>query len=76
MIVRVAARGLLTIPSVIRRKLGMAKNTLVRVDMDEWNSRIVLTPITSDHVYALRGKYKGRGLLKALATERARKKDR
>ena len=74
MIVRMAARGLLTIPSVIRRKLGLAERTLVRVDMDERNSRIVLTPITSDHVYALRGKYKGRGLLKALATERVRKR--
>jgi bifunctional DNA-binding transcriptional regulator/antitoxin component of YhaV-PrlF toxin-antitoxin module len=76
MIVRMAARGLLTIPSAIRRKLGMAEHTLVRVDMDERNSRIVLTPITSDHVYALRGKFKSRGLLKALATERARNKDR
>ncbi len=66
MIVRVTAKGLFTIPSAIRRKLGMTVRTSVHMDVDEQTRKIVLTPITREYVQGLRGKYKGRGLLKAL----------
>ena len=76
MIVRMAANGVLTIPSMVRHKLSMTTRCHVLMNVDEQNHRIVLTPITSNRINALRGKYKGRGLLKALATEQARKKNR
>jgi hypothetical protein len=31
---------------------------------------IILTPITREYIQSLRGKYKGRGLLEALAAEK------
>lgn len=38
--------------------------------------RIVLTPILRDLIQSLRGKYKGKKLLAALAAEKKREKDR
>jgi hypothetical protein len=42
----------------------------VRLDVDEPGRKIVLTPITREHIQCLRGKYKGKGLLKALTAEK------
>ena len=70
MIVRMAAKGLLSIPLAIRRKFGMTTRTRVRMDVDEQACKIVLTPITREYVQSLRGKYKGKGLLKVLAAEK------
>lgn len=70
MIVRMATNGLLTIPLAIRRKFGMKTSTRVHLDVDEQNCKIVLTPITHEYIQNLRGKYKGKGLLRALALEK------
>jgi bifunctional DNA-binding transcriptional regulator/antitoxin component of YhaV-PrlF toxin-antitoxin module len=75
MIVRMAAKGLLTIPSAIRRKLGMMARVRVHLDVDEQARRIVLTPITCEYILSYRGKYKGKGLLKSLSTEKKRGED-
>jgi bifunctional DNA-binding transcriptional regulator/antitoxin component of YhaV-PrlF toxin-antitoxin module len=72
MIVRMAAKGLLPIPPAIRRKFRMTARTRVHMDVDEQTRKIVLTPITCEYVQGLRGKYKGKGLLKALAAEKKR----
>jgi len=72
MIVRMAAKGLLLIPPAIRRKFGMTARTRVHMDVDDQTRKIVLTPITREYVQGLRGKYKGKGLLKALAAEKKR----
>ena len=72
MIVRMAAKGLLSIPLAIRRKFGMTARTRVHMDVDDQTRKIVLTPITREYVQGLRGKYKGKGLLKALAAEKKR----
>lgn len=69
------SKGQVVIPSKIRRKLGIGEGTYIRIDLDEANKRIILTPITREYVHSLRGKYKGRGLLKALIAEKKREKD-
>ena len=68
-------KGQIVIPSKVRRRLGMKKGTRVQVDVDEQARKIVLTPITREYIQSLRGKYKGRGLLKALAAEKKREKE-
>jgi AbrB family looped-hinge helix DNA binding protein len=68
-------KGQIVIPSKIRRKLGMKEGTRIQVDVDEQAHKIVLTPITRDYIQSLRGKYKGKGLLKALAAEKKREKE-
>lgn len=73
MILRMTAKGLLSIPSAIRRKFGMKTRTRVHMDVDEQTRKIVLTPITREYIHGLRGKYKGKGLLKALIEEKSRR---
>ncbi len=65
-----SVKGLIVIPSSIRRKFGINESTRIQIDVDEANSRIILTPITREFVHSLRGKYKGRGLLKSLMAEK------
>ena len=67
-------KGRIVIPSEIRREFRMREGTRVRIDVDEPTRRIILTPITRERIQSLRGKYKGKGLLKALAAERKREK--
>lgn len=68
-------KGQIVIPSKIRRKLGMTESTRIQVDVDEQTHKIILTPITREYIQSLRGKYKGKGLLKALAAEKKREKE-
>lgn len=75
MIVRMASKGLLSIPLIVRRKFGMTARTLVHMDMDERNCKIVLTPITREYIQGLRGKYRGKGLLKSLVAEKKHEKE-
>lgn len=70
MIVRMAANGVLTIPSRIRRKLGMTARIRMHLDADEHSHKIVLTPVTHEYIQKLQGKYKGKRLLRALALEK------
>ena len=68
-------KGQIVIPSKIRRKFGIKEGTRVQIDVDEQRQRIILTPVTRDYVQNLRGKYKGRSLLNALAAEKKRERD-
>jgi AbrB family looped-hinge helix DNA binding protein len=68
-------KGQIVIPSKVRRKLGIKEGTRVQVDVEENTHRIILTPITRDYIEGLRGRYKGKGLLKALAAEKKRERD-
>lgn len=74
MIVQMSGKGLLTIPSAIRRKFGLTSRSCVNMDVDERNHIIVLTPITHMSIQGLRGRYKGKGLLKALTAEKENRK--
>ncbi|OGI42391.1 MAG: hypothetical protein A2150_04705 [Candidatus Muproteobacteria bacterium RBG_16_64_11] len=66
-IVRMTAKGVISIPLEIRRKFGMKSRTRVHVDVDERGFKIILTPGTRKYVQSLCGKYRGIGLLKSLA---------
>ncbi len=63
-------KGQVIIPAAIRRKLSIKKGTRFQIELDERSKKIVLTPITREFIHTLRGKYRGRGLLKALAAEK------
>jgi AbrB family looped-hinge helix DNA binding protein len=68
-------KGQIVIPAKIRRKFGIKEGTRVQVDIDENAHRILLTPVTRGYIQSLRGKYKGKGLLTALAAEKKREKE-
>ncbi|MBM3143425.1 MAG: AbrB/MazE/SpoVT family DNA-binding domain-containing protein [Chloroflexi bacterium] len=69
------SKGQVVIPSKIRRKLGIKEGTYIQIDVDELNKRIILTPVTREYVHSLRGKYKGKGLMKALMAEKKREQE-
>jgi AbrB family looped-hinge helix DNA binding protein len=60
-------KGYIVIPAKVRRKFGITHGTRIWLDVDDATRRIILTPITSEYIMGRLGKYKGKGLLKALA---------
>lgn len=68
-------KGQIVIPSQVRRKLGIKEGTRIQIEVDEQANRIILTPITREYIHSLRGKYKGKGLLKALMAEKKRERE-
>jgi AbrB family looped-hinge helix DNA binding protein len=69
-------KGQIVIPSSVRRKLGIREGTRIQIDVDDKTQKIILTPITREYINSLRGKYKGKGLLKALMAEKKREQER
>ena len=69
------SKGQVVIPSKIRRRLGIREGTYIQIEVDEANKRLILTPVTREYVHSLRGKYKGKGLMKALLAEKNREKE-
>jgi AbrB family looped-hinge helix DNA binding protein len=76
MVTYATVKGQIVIPSSVRRKLGIKEGTRIQIDVDEDAQKIILTPITREYIHSLRGKYKGKGLLKALMAEKQREKER
>ncbi len=72
----ITSRGRIVIPSEIRRQLGITGGTRIRIDVDEQAKKIILTPVTREFVHSLRGKYRGRGLMKALISEKTQEGER
>jgi len=68
-------KGQIVIPSSVRKKLGIKAGTRIQVELDEDNERIILKPITRGYIHSLRGKLKGKGLLKELEAEKARERE-
>ncbi len=68
------SKGQVVIPSKIRRQLGIKEGTRIQIEVDEHN-RLILTPVTREYIQSLRGKYKGKGLMKALIAEKNREKE-
>lgn len=66
-------KGQIVIPAKIRKKYGIKAGTKIEV-IDE-GERIVLQPITPAYVRSLRGKYKGKGLLKELCEEKKQERE-
>ena len=68
--IRVTSNGRIVIPALVRHRLGITRGTRIQVEVDELSRQVVLTPITREYVHSLRGKYKGKGLLKTLMAEK------
>ena len=64
------SKGQIIIPFQIREQLGIKDGTYLQIDLNIVTRQIILTPITRDYIHSLRGKYKGRGLMKALMAEK------
>ncbi len=71
----VTAKGRITIPVAIRRQLGMKSGTLIYVEVDQDANEIILKPITREYIHRLRGRYKGKGLLKALIAQKKKERE-
>ncbi len=71
----VDSKGRIVIPVSMRRILRVSKRTPVHLSVDEQAHRIILTPITLEYINSLRGKYKGRHLLKALMAAKKRERE-
>lgn len=68
-------KGQVVIPASVRKKLGITNGTRIKVELDEENAQIILRPITREYIHSLRGRLKGKGLLKELAAEKARERE-
>jgi AbrB family looped-hinge helix DNA binding protein len=69
------SKGQVVIPSKIRKQLGIKDGTYLQIDVNAATRQIILTPVTREYVRSLRGKYKGKGLMKALMAEKKREKE-
>lgn len=67
------AKGQIVIPSSIRRRLGIKEGT--RIKIEEKGNEIILKPITREYVHSMRGKLRGKGLMKALLAEKKRERE-
>ncbi|MGH9929024.1 MAG: AbrB/MazE/SpoVT family DNA-binding domain-containing protein [Pyrinomonadaceae bacterium] len=70
------SKGQIVIPSSIRRRLGIKEGTRIQIELKEDDKEIILRPITRDYVHSLRGRFKGKGLLKALMADRKEERKR
>ena len=68
------SKGQIVIPASIRKKLGIKEGTRIQIELNEDAKEITLKPITREYVHSLRGKFKGKGLLKALMAEKKKEK--
>ena len=71
----VTSKGQIVIPSSIRRKLSIKEGTRIQIELDEKAKEIILKPITRDYVHSLRGKFRGKGLMKTLMAEKKRERE-
>jgi AbrB family looped-hinge helix DNA binding protein len=70
----VDSKGQVVISAKVRRQLGIKAGTYIQIDIDDSMKRIILTPITREYIHSLRGKYKGKGLMKALMADKKGKR--
>ena len=68
-------KGQVVIPVSVRRKLAIKEGTRIQIEVDEKARKIILTPITREYIRSLHGKYRGKGLLKALMEEKKRERE-
>jgi AbrB family looped-hinge helix DNA binding protein len=69
------SKGQIVIPSSVRRKFGIKEGTRIQINLSEDEKEIILTPITREYVHSLKGKFKGKGLLKALMAEKKKERE-
>ena len=69
------SKGQVVIPSKIRKQLGIKDGTYLQIDVNTETRQIILTPVTREYIHSLRGKYKGKGLMKALIADKKRERE-
>ena len=69
------SKGQVVIPAKIRKQLGIKDGTYLQIEVDATTKQIILTPVTREYIHSLRGKYKGKGLMKALIAEKKRERE-
>jgi AbrB family looped-hinge helix DNA binding protein len=69
------SKGQVVIPAKVRRQLGIKEGTYLQIDVDLVEKRIILTPVTREYIQSLRGKYKGKGLMKAFMADKKRERE-
>jgi AbrB family looped-hinge helix DNA binding protein len=69
------SKGQILIPAKIRKQLGIKNGIYFHVEVNDSTKQIILTPITRQFIRSLRGKYKGKGLMKALMANKKREMD-
>jgi AbrB family looped-hinge helix DNA binding protein len=69
------SKGQIVIPSSVRRKFGIKEGTRIQINLSDDEKEIILTPITREYVHSLKGKFKGKGLLKALMADRKKERE-
>jgi len=75
MVTTATTKGQIVIPSSIRRKFEIKEGTRIEIEVDEKARHIILRPITREYIHSLRGKFKGKGLLKELMEEKKRERE-
>ena len=71
----ITSKGRFVIPAKIRRQLGIKDGARFRIEVKVITRQIFLIPITYENVHTLRGKYKGKGLMKSLMAEKKRSRE-
>ncbi len=69
------SKGQIVIPSSIRHKFGIKEGTRIQIVVNEKAHEIILKPITREYVHSVRGKLRGKGLLKALMADRQKERN-
>ena len=69
------SKGQIVIPSSIRQKFGIKEGTRIQIIVNEKAHEIILKPITREYVHSIRGKLRGKGLLKALMADRQKERE-
>ncbi|MBI1793061.1 MAG: AbrB/MazE/SpoVT family DNA-binding domain-containing protein [Chloroflexota bacterium] len=69
------SKGQVVIPSKIRKQLGIKDGTYLQIDVNAVTRQIILTPVTREYIHSLRGKYKGKGLMKSLMADKKRERE-
>ena len=66
------SKGQIVIPSKVRKRFKIKEGKQFQIEIDEKEFRIILRPITREYIHSLRGKFKGKGLMKTLMDEKKR----
>ena len=69
------SKGQVVIPSKVRKQLGIKDGTYLQIDVNLVTKQIILTPVTREYVHSLRGKYRGKGLMKSLMAEKKHERE-
>ncbi len=69
------SKGQVVIPAKLRKKFDIKEGTRFQIEVDEKGRRIILKPITREYIHNLRGKFKGKRLMKSLKEEKKRERE-